>query len=201
MIMRIIAGKWRRCLIKMPDLGITRPTSDRLRETIFNVLNAYLLKNNRSFEDMRVADIFAGSGALGLEALSRGAKQATFIEQNYAASQILQQNIASLQANSQCHLIVADAFSLDAPQVPYDLIFLDPPYSQGLIERMLVRLEAQKWLSPQGSVVIEAKITDNVKISDNWQIYDDRTSGIAAFWLISLKKPELRLRIQIKDAF
>ena len=188
MMMRIIAGKWRRRLIKIPDFEITRPTSDRMRETIFNVLNSHLLKNNRSIQDMNVADLFAGSGAMGFEALSRGAAYVTFIEQNYQASQIIRQNIQYLQAESQSKLINADIFALKTPSICYDLVFLDPPYEQGLIQPILMRLKAQEWINSQSLIVIEAKVTDKIIISDDWEIKDYRTSGIKALWLISLKK-------------
>ena len=187
-MIRIIAGLWRRRLIQAPDPLITRPTSNRLRETMFNILTAHLLKNDCSFQGMQVADVFAGSGALGLEALSRGAQHATFVEKNHHASSIIETNIQALGACAQSTVMRADVLTLKAPSSPYDLVFLDPPYQQGLIAHMLERLQESHWLHAQSLVVIEAKITDQLVISCPWQIKDHRTSGIAALWLISLKE-------------
>ncbi len=130
--MRIIAGKWRGRALKAPPGDATRPTSDRAREALFSMLASRL----GSFEGLAVADIFAGTGALGLEALSRGATHCTFVEQDRAALEALRANIATLGADALVRAQSATGFSGG----PFDLVFLDPPYRSGLWKEALGRL-------------------------------------------------------------
>src|SRR3954464_9162839 len=120
--MRIVAGRWRGRPIDSPPGLATRPTADRVRETLFSMLASRL----GSFEDLRVADLFAGSGALGLEALSRGAKSATFVENDSRAAAIIRSNAERLDASIQ--LLTGSALALPRSE-PFDLIFADPPYA------------------------------------------------------------------------
>src|SRR5690349_9440951 len=122
--MRIIAGRWRgRSIEAPPGLG-TRPTADRVRETLFSMLTSRL----GSFENLRVADLFAGSGALGLEALSRGAAHATFVESDAKAAAVIKRNAAKLEAE-EIQLLGGSALALPKAG-PFDLIFADPPYAE-----------------------------------------------------------------------
>ena len=130
--MRIIAGKWRGRTLKSPDGKATRPTSDRAREALFSMLASRL----GSFEGLRVCDLFAGTGALGLEALSRGAAHCTFVEQDRAALDALKANVAMLGAYSYVRAQAAERFSGG----PFDLVFADPPYGSGLGHRALTGL-------------------------------------------------------------
>jgi 16S rRNA (guanine966-N2)-methyltransferase len=120
--MRIIAGKWRGRLIEAPPGDATRPTADRVRESLFSMLNSRL----GSFEGLRIADLFAGSGALGFEALSRGAASATFVENDFAAGTIIRHNAEKLGTPIQ--LLSSSALALP-PHQRFDLIFADPPYA------------------------------------------------------------------------
>ena len=122
--MRIIAGKWRGRTIEAPPGQTTRPTADRVRETLFSMLASRLI----SFEELRVADLFAGSGALGFEALSRGAASATFVESDAKAATIIRRNAEKLGASAQ--ILGNSALALPRSQ-PFDLIFADPPYAAG----------------------------------------------------------------------
>src|SRR3954453_13777573 len=122
--MRIIAGKWRGRLLEVPPGVATRPTADRARETLFSMLTSRI----GSFEDLRVADLFAGSGALGFEALSRGAARATFVERDSAAAAAIRRNAGRLGVWGQ--IVRGSAFSLPRSE-PFDLSLADPPYAVG----------------------------------------------------------------------
>ncbi len=124
--MRIIAGQWRGRPIEAPPGMATRPTADRVRETLFSMLASRL----GSFEDLRVADLFAGSGALGLEALSRGATHATFVESDPKASGAIERNADKLGAADRVQIRAGSALALPRSE-PFDLIFADPPYERG----------------------------------------------------------------------
>ena len=122
--MRIIAGEWRRRPLQAPPGEATRPTADRTRETLFSMLVSRL----GGFEALSVADLFAGSGALGLEALSRGAANCLFVEQDPAAIRALRANIAALRAQQQCDVRATSVLQLGPASRPIDLLLLDPPY-------------------------------------------------------------------------
>ncbi|MEA3062681.1 MAG: rRNA (guanine966-N2)-methyltransferase [Sphingomonadales bacterium] len=131
--MRIIAGRWRGRPILAPAGQATRPTSDRTREALFSMLTSRI----GSFEGLRVADLFAGSGALGLEALSRGAAHCVFVETDRAAVEAIRRNLAALGASGEILTTPAEHARLPGP---LDLAFLDPPYRSGLAATALVRL-------------------------------------------------------------
>ncbi|MEP2179605.1 MAG: 16S rRNA (guanine(966)-N(2))-methyltransferase RsmD, partial [Marinomonas sp.] len=122
--LRIIAGDWRGRKMTVPKGEATRPTADRTRETLFNMLTSRL----GAFNDLRVADLFAGSGALGLEALSRGAAHCIFVEQDRAAVDAIRANISALDARNRSDVRQTSVMTLPAAQQPLDLILLDPPY-------------------------------------------------------------------------
>lgn len=149
--MRIIAGQWRgRPLLAPPGLA-TRPTSDRAREGLFSMLASRL----GSFEGLRVADLFAGSGALGLEALSRGAASCLFVEKDRAAADALRANVEKLGATAQTEIRVQPVEHALAPAPPADLILADPPYASGLAQSALDRIGQGKWLAPGGWLGVE----------------------------------------------
>jgi 16S rRNA (guanine966-N2)-methyltransferase len=124
---RIIAGEWRRRLLQAPPGEVTRPTADRTRETLFAMLTSRL----GSFDELAIADLFAGSGALGLEALSRGAASCLFAEHDPAAIRALRANIANLRAQQRCDVRAGSVMQLGPAKSAYDLILLDPPYGSG----------------------------------------------------------------------
>jgi 16S rRNA (guanine966-N2)-methyltransferase len=147
--MRIIAGAWRGRAIEAPAGTATRPTSDRTREGLFSMLVSRI----GTFEGLRVADLFAGTGALGLEALSRGAAHCTFVEQDREAIAALNRNIAKLGAGDRADVRAQGVEHAPPPLPPCDILFMDPPYGSGLAQLGLDRAAA--WLAPHGWASLE----------------------------------------------
>lgn len=147
--MRIISGHWRGRAIIAPPGGETRPTADRVREALFSMLTSRI----GSFEGLRVFDGFAGTGALGLEAMSRGAAHATFVEQDAAAVKALRANIAGMKVDAD--VIAAPFATLGFARAPCDLIMLDPPYGSGLGAAALAKLAERGWIAPHAIISVE----------------------------------------------
>ncbi|RPF70637.1 16S rRNA (guanine(966)-N(2))-methyltransferase RsmD [Aurantiacibacter spongiae] len=158
--MRIIAGEWRRRQLRAPEGGNTRPTADRTRETLFAMLTSRL----GSFEGLSVVDLFAGSGALGLEALSRSAQSCLFVEQDAAAIRALRHNIAALGAQTRSEVRAASVMALGPAKTPHDLILLDPPYGTSAGAVAIDRLARLGWIGPATWVALETARTDDVKV-------------------------------------
>ena len=177
--MRIIAGKWRGRAIDAPPGLATRPTADRVRETLFSMLASRL----GSFEDLRVADLFAGSGALGLEALSRGAASATFVESDANAAATIRRNAEKLEAPIQ--LIAGSALALPKSE-PFDLIFADPPYSAGSGSAVVASILNGSWLAPGGWMSVETSRDDAVKPGE---LILDTTRDVGRARLTLLRRP------------
>ena len=175
--MRIIAGSWRGRALEAPAGMTTRPTADRTRETLFSMLASRL----GNFEDLRVADLFAGSGALGFEALSRGASHATFVENNSAAIAAIRRNAAKLGADERVRLIASSALSLPSSD-PFDLILADPPYAPGAGTAVVAAMAQANWLAPGGWMSIETA-RDDVEPGP-FQIEATRTVGRAQLTLL-----------------
>ncbi|MDB5698667.1 MAG: rsmD [Alphaproteobacteria bacterium] len=150
--MRIIAGEWRGRPLSAPEGRDTRPTSDRAREGLFSILVSRL----GSFEGLHAADLFAGTGALGLEALSRGAAHCLFVEKERGAIAALQRNIAAFGAGDRTHIQSQSVEYANPPARPCDLVFLDPPYKSGLGEMALKRICNAGWVATGGLVSIES---------------------------------------------
>lgn len=155
--MRIIAGAWRGRQIDAPPGQSTRPTGDRVRETLFSMLASRL----GSFEQLRVADMFAGSGALGLEALSRGAALVTFVENDATAITILRRNADKLNAADRVRIVTGSALALPRSE-PFDLILADPPYASGSGTAAIAAIMVAEWLAPGGWIGIETSRDDAV---------------------------------------
>jgi 16S rRNA (guanine966-N2)-methyltransferase len=155
--MRVIAGAWRGRAIDAPPGEATRPTADRVRETLFSMLASRL----GSFEGLRVADLFAGSGALGLEALSRGAGFATFVESNGRAAAVIKRNGERFGASERIRVLSGSALSLP-PAEPFDLIFADPPYAAGSGSAAVAAIAGAGWLAPGGWLSVETGRSDDV---------------------------------------
>lgn len=176
--MRIIAGRWRgRKLVTPPGLE-TRPTADRVRETLFSMLASRL----GSFEGLRVADLFAGSGALGFEALSRGAAFACFVENDTRALAALNANADVLGATANMRVLRGSALALPRSD-PFDLIFTDPPYSAGSGTAAVQSAGCAGWLAPGGWMAVETARGDSVD-PGNWEVDAERVVGRAQLTLL-----------------
>ncbi|WP_073974333.1 16S rRNA (guanine(966)-N(2))-methyltransferase RsmD [Erythrobacter donghaensis] len=158
--MRIIAGEWRGRKLAAPKGDGTRPTADRARETLFAMLTSRL----GDFEGLQVADLFAGSGALGLEALSRGAESCLFVEQDRAAVEVIRANIATLGAGTRARVEAGSVMALRAAAKPLDLILADPPYRSGAGEVALDRLLRLGWIGPETWIALETAFNEDIAI-------------------------------------
>ena len=156
--MRIIAGRWRGRPIEAPPGLTTRPTADRVRETLFSMLTSRL----GTFEELRVADLFAGSGALGLEALSRGAAHATLVDTAREAAAAIRRNAEKLGAADCVQIHGGSALALPKSE-PFDLIFADPPYLPGSGTAGVAPVTNDGWLAPGGWMTVETGRDDRVE--------------------------------------
>ena len=168
--MRIIAGQWRGRPIVAPKGEATRPTADRMREALFSMLASRL----GSFDELAVADLFAGSGALGLEALSRGAASCVFVEQDRAAVDALKANIAKLGAKADVR--AQSVLALPPATKPYDLILMDPPYGTGAGAVALDKLGRLGWADESTWISIETAKTETVEV-DGFTAEVERVHG------------------------
>lgn len=157
--MRIISGKWRGRTLEAPAGPGTRPTADRVREALFSMLASRI----GSFEDLRVADLFAGSGALGFEALSRGASHAVFVENDAKAAATIRSNAEKLGISVQ--LIGSSALALPKSE-PFDLIFADPPYAPASGTKLVSAVVNAGWLAAGGWLSVETDHKQDVEPSD-----------------------------------
>ncbi len=175
--MRIVGGKFKGREIAGPTTPDTRPTSDRVRESIFNILAHGIA--DFTLEDARVMDLFAGTGALGLEAISRGAKFCLFVEDGTEARGLIRRNADSCGVIGQCKIWRRDATDLgpSAPQSPYSLVFLDPPYNTGLGEKALTSLRDGGWLAQGAILVLEEADKAQVAEQAGLTLIDQRSYG------------------------
>lgn len=158
--LRIIAGEWRGRKLAAPEGDTTRPTADRTRETLFSMLVSRL----GDFDGLKVADLFAGSGALGLEALSRGAAHCLFVDQDAAAIRAIRKNIANLQAQSRSDVRASSALTLGVAKEPLDLVLLDPPYDTGAGAVAIDKLARLGWIGEGTWVSLETGKGEAVSI-------------------------------------
>ena len=174
--MRVVGGKLRGRALSAPASRAIRPTSDRLRETIFDILAS---RHPERLEGARVVDLFAGSGALGIEAISRGATFALFVDNGTEARALLRGNIEALALGGVTRIWRADATKLGRAPAgpPFDLAFLDPPYGQGLAAPALASLVSGGWLGLGALVVVEESAKAEIAAPEGLRLLDERTYG------------------------
>lgn len=168
---RIIAGRWRRRKISFPQaLGI-RPTHDRIRETLFNWLAP-------TIDNAICLDLFSGSGILGIEALSRNAKAVTFVDDKKDIILAIKKNMATL-SEASCEFIYADFKKalLQSKNKPFDIVFLDPPYRQGLLEDAISRLESDLYLKPNALIYIEFEKDLSLSLPKRWHLLKQKRTA------------------------
>jgi 16S rRNA (guanine966-N2)-methyltransferase len=183
--MRIVGGDYRGRALTAPPGAATRPTSDRAREAVFNILEHAAW--SPGIVDSRVIDLFAGSGALGLEALSRGAAYGLFVETDAAARGAIRDNTEALapngDLNGRSRIHRRDATDLGrmpaGDGAPFDLAFLDPPYGKGLGEKALAGLAAGGWLKPGAVCVLERGVDEGPLAAPGYTLLDERKYGAA----------------------
>ena len=179
--MRIIAGDWRGRAVVAPKGDSTRPTADRTRETLFNMLASRL----GTFDGLSVADLFAGSGALGLEALSRGAGHCLFVEQDEAALAVIRKNVAAFDARTRSEVQGGSVTRLGPAKAPHDLILLDPPYGTGAGAVALDRMLRLGWIGPATWIALETGRKEAVEIG-GLAVEAERNVGKAKLILLRL---------------
>ena len=181
--MRIIAGKYRGKTLLSPSDESIRPTSDRARESVFNILASRLSPN---LDGLKVLDLFAGTGALGLEALSRGAATVVFVDTGAEARGLIRDHIEAFGAGGVAKLLRRDATNLGPAGTmgPMDLVFLDPPYGKGLGEQALVSLRDGNWLAKDATLVLEESVDMPVDLPTGFVLDDRREYGAAAVHFI-----------------
>lgn len=182
--MRIVAGKFRGKQLNSPTDDSIRPTADRVRESMFNILASRI---GPVFDGVRVLDLFAGTGALGLEALSRGASHVTFVETGAEGRGLIRDHIEAFGAGGVTKLLRRDATALGKPGTfgQFDLVFLDPPYGQGLGEKALAEIATNGWLAEGATIVFEESIEAAIKLPAGYALDDRREYGAAAVHFLS----------------
>ncbi len=177
---RIIGGRFRGRRLHFPNATGLRPTADRLRETLFNWLQFEI-------EGARCLDLFAGSGALGLEALSRGAAFVRFVDQAQAVVRQLRENLGLLGVNEQAEVVRGDAARLlrGRPERPFDLVFLDPPYVLRTLPKLCHLLEENGWLADAAWIYLEQESHRPwFGLPAGWSVHREAVAGQAACWLV-----------------
>ena len=174
--LRIVSGSLRGSRIEVIDQEGLRPTSDRVRETLFNWLSPMI-------HGARCLDLFAGTGALGIEAISRGAAECVFVERDRDVARQLEATLARLKvANARVNNADAVVWLAQTPQ-PFDLVFLDPPFSGGLWNEAAARLESNDWLADDAWIHIEAPVGSAIALPKSWQLHRQATAGAVHFAL------------------
>lgn len=180
---RIIAGQWRGRKLDVLDAPGLRPTTDRVRETVFNWLMY-------DVQGKHCLDLFAGTGVLGLEALSRGANHVQFVELSARVAKAIESNLAMLHASSEHYAVSAQsaaAFLTAQPAKPFDLVFLDPPFADDQLPTVIEQLSQPGWLSEQALVYVEQPTKQPpVQVPSNWGLHREGNAGQSRYRLYSL---------------
>jgi 16S rRNA (guanine966-N2)-methyltransferase len=182
MKLRIISGELKGRRINAPDSNLIRPTTDRVRETLFNLLN-----NRIDFVGIKVLDVYAGSGALGFECLSRGAASVDFVEKNYVIYRNLEENIDSLDLGDRCRIYKMEAvrFSALYNDMGYNLILADPPFFKDDIYKVVSNLLSNKYLASDGSIIIERSIQTRKEDETNLNVIPFKIIGDTCLYEIT----------------
>jgi len=183
--MRIVAGSRRGLKLEAPDGQITRPTSERAREALFNILSG--TKYRDRLIGQPVADLFAGTGALGIEALSRGAGSCLFVEKDQAALTALKKNLARAKFGDAAKIQSGDALSALESASRLGMVFADPPYQDGVAEATIDAILRYGLLAEEGLIILQAHPKTRIKVSDRLNVLDDRRYGAARFLILSLQ--------------
>jgi 16S rRNA (guanine966-N2)-methyltransferase len=176
---RIVGGELRGRRIEFPDAPGLRPSADRVRETLFNWLQA-------DVPGARCLDLFAGSGVLGIEASSRGAREVVLVEHSQAVARALRKTVAALGVERRVRIVEADAIAWlsNEPAAPFDIVFLDPPFSSALLAPAVETLEQGDWLAPGALVYLERNgMAGDWPLPATWRLLRDKRAGEVAYAL------------------
>ena len=186
--MRIVGGEYRGRPLAAPKSGAIRPTTDRTRESLFNILSH---SYPESLDGTRVLDLFSGTGALGIEALSRGARYCLFVEESAEGRGLLRENVEALSLQGKTRIFRRDAADLGpaGPVDPFDLVFADPPYGKGLGERALVCAADNSWLADGALVVLEEAASANVILPTPFEALESRPYGESVIRILRWNSP------------
>lgn len=174
--MRIIAGNYKGTQLYTPTGKTTRPTADRVRQTLFDILFHAEWGGKKLFDQTIILDAFAGTGALGLEALSRGGEKAFFCEKNQTTRQILKRNLQHCHADTNS-VVYKDIFTIPTARCPCHLLFLDPPYKQNLILPTLQTLQNKQWLTNHTIIITEIANDENLTLDETYTLLTERKIG------------------------
>jgi 16S rRNA (guanine966-N2)-methyltransferase len=179
--LRIVAGNWRSRLLEIADVPGLRPTSARIRETVFNWLAPRIF-------GARCLDLFAGTGALGLEALSRGAAECVFVEKSATAARVLRENISALQADTaKVHETSASRYLQQAGGTPFEIIFLDPPFAADMLPELCRLLEESALIADNARVYIEEdRNQPEFELPERWQVLKTKNAGNVRYSLLTV---------------
>ena len=182
--MRIVGGTYRGKKIMAPDSLTTRPTADRARESLFNILNSLWMKEGKNWTDITFADVFSGTGAMGIEALSRGTQEVFCFENNTEALRCLRQNTQGLK---QIHIIAGDALNPPKHQA-VSVVFMDAPYGKGLWQEALVRFQKNGWIDENTLIIIETDKKLNETLPKGYTLLQERSAGRNVFLFAKKEK-------------
>lgn len=179
--MRVISGSARGLKLTAPDGLDTRPTTDRVKESVFNIISRYLPVDS-------VLDLFAGSGALGIEALSRACKRAVFVESNHSALNVIKRNTEAARVHDRCEVVQGDASAYIANTTEkFDIIFLDPPYSTGLLSKALADIHKRGRLAENGIIVAETDFGGEEPNDQSYEIIKKAKYGKTLVFILKEK--------------
>ena len=179
--MRIVGGRWRGMRIDFPAIAAIRPSPDRVRETLFNWLQAHIV-------GARCLDLFAGSGALGIEALSRGASAVTFVDREPQIGRHLTQTLQRLGATDATVRTEDSLRFLERPAQPFDVVFLDPPFASTLLQPVFARL-TRGWLAPAAHIYVECPADAPLPaLPPGWALYRSKVAGQVGYHLLRTRE-------------
>lgn len=181
--MRVVSGIFRGKKLQGPPPEITRPTSDRAKEGLFNILNNYLLQRQKQWSDIFFCDVFAGSGAIGIEAVSRGTRHVFLFEQNVEALKCIQKNTEKMPI----YIVKGNACLPPQAQQVADILFMDPPYGKGLWKKALIAFNQAGWIDQETLVVIESDKTIQEDIPVPFILYREQSYGRNKFLFLIRK--------------
>lgn len=182
--MRVISGVFRGKKLVAADESVTRPTSDRAKEGLFNILNHHLLNLNKSWPDICFLDVFAGSGSVGIEAFSRGAKKVFLFENNKQALDCIWQNIINMKG---INVISKDACFPDESKEIADIVFFDAPYGKGLWQKSLVQFQNAKWINNDTLIIVEIDKLIQEEIPKGFEVFRQQSYGRNLFLFLKIK--------------